>query len=67
MWILMNTETADRIRGMYNGSLFEPILVIGGYACSVDNLSNPAFAEIHEELSKCEIVESVEYPEASDE
>ena len=62
MYILMDAETAIRLRGMYHGSLFEPIKDKNGmYFCTTDNITNPAFAEIAMELAKLLIVETVEY------
>ena len=64
MYLTMNIETASRLRGEYNGSLFEPLQLKNGmFACTIDNLHNPAFISIWEELAKLEIVDTVEYPQ----
>lgn len=66
MYILMDEDKAMRLTGMYSGSLFAPVKVVSGYACNIDNLTNPAFAAIRGELETCEVVSKIVF-EVSDE
>lgn len=61
MYIIMDGATATLLTGMYNGSYFEPMRLSNGmFACTIDNLYNPAFVSIHNELRMMETVNDVE-------
>ena len=60
MYILMTTELADQVRGQYGGNAWlSPIPFAGGYFLPASVLEAAEYAQVHEILKQCEIVDEL--------
>lgn len=65
MWIILTPEIAKQVTGQYGdyNSILPTTLKDGNYALHISVLDYEVFAEIHNILANCPVVDSVEYEE----